>query len=110
MIHVIETIFLLILLIPTSYLAATLTKEQYLPEYPPEWDQAPSALNEYPVKIFRGHYVTVINPWVYKERLGLYKIIVSETRGCFSSWGFNNTGNLLWGLPLQFGWQHTSGR
>ena len=80
------------------------------PNYPPEWAQAPSSLNDYPVKFMGGRVVIAVNPWVYKERLGLYKAIITETHDFFSSWGFNNTGNILWGLPLQFGWQRTSGR
>lgn len=42
--------------------------------------------------------------------MGIFRLMVQYTQGYFNSWGYNNTGNLLWGLPLQFGWQMSSGR
>ncbi|EDO43978.1 predicted protein [Nematostella vectensis] len=78
--------------------------------YPPEWTKAPSSLSDFPVREIQGRNVTVIDAWTYLGRLGAYRVLVEATREYFSDWGFNNTGNLLWGLPLQFGWQKTTGR
>lgn len=78
--------------------------------YPPEWGEAPSTLVDFPVREIQGKKYTVIDPWNYRQRLGLFKILVITSSPYFSSWGYNNTGNLLWGLPLQYGWQRTSGR
>lgn len=79
--------------------------------YPPKWNQAPSSVSDYPLKeLNKGVKYYVIDPWKYTQRLGIYKIMIIKTEDYFKQWGFNNTGNLLWGLPLQFGWQMTSQR
>ncbi|XP_067839901.1 protein LEG1 homolog [Heptranchias perlo] len=53
---------------------------------------------------------TVINPWNYLERMGMYKILLSVTAKYMNNFGPGNTGNVLWGLPLQHGWQFKTGR
>lgn len=78
--------------------------------YPPQWHSAPSSIDAYPLKKTNGTDTHVIDPWNYKQRLGVLKIMIIATESYFRPWGFNNTGNLLWGLPLQFGWQMTSQR
>lgn len=78
--------------------------------YPPGWEIAASSLEDFPVRKMSGKNVTVVDPWLYIDRLGIFKIMVISTERYFSTWGFNNSGNLLWGLPLQFGWQMTTGR
>lgn len=78
--------------------------------YPYDWQSAPSSIQDYPVRKINGTDVHVIDPWHYLHRLGVFKMMVSATEKYFSPWGYNNTGNLLWGLPLQFSWQMTSGR
>nr|KAF6504165.1 liver enriched gene 1-like protein [Rousettus aegyptiacus] len=74
--------------------------------YPPLWEESPSQLNDY--KVENGKYI--VNPWVYPERLGAYKILLNKTGSYFEKFGPENKLNLLWGLPLQHGWQYTSGR
>ena len=68
---------------------------------PPLWNEAPSSLAEYP--LMNG--TTTIDPWNYTQRLGLYKILLKETTEAFRCFGPENKGNVLWGLPLQHGWQ-----
>jgi len=78
--------------------------------YPPGWWDAPSSLDDFPVEQIDNKTMIIVNPWDYLQRMGIFKLMVQTTQGYFKSWGYNNTGNLLWGLPLQFGWQMTSGR
>ena len=78
--------------------------------YPPGWWDAPSSIDDFPVEQIDNKTRIIINPWEYLQRMGIFKLMVQNTQGYFKSWGYNNTGNLLWGLPLQFGWQMTSGR
>ncbi|XP_036174038.1 protein LEG1 homolog isoform X1 [Myotis myotis] len=74
--------------------------------YPPLWKESPGQFSDYRVK--NGKYV--INPWVYPERLGMYKILLSQTASYFEKFAPENEQNILWGLPLQYGWQYTTGR
>ncbi|NXP09626.1 LEG1H protein, partial [Thinocorus orbignyianus] len=74
--------------------------------YPPLWDMAPENLLDFPVKDNK----TVINAWNYRERLGVYKNLLSSSAKYFTSFGPQNFGNILWGLPLQHGWQFRTGR
>ncbi|XP_055982343.1 protein LEG1 homolog [Sorex fumeus] len=74
--------------------------------YPPKWEESPSQFSNYTSQ--NGKYV--VNPWVYPERLGLYKILLSKTAKYFQRFGKDNEQNPLWGLPLQHGWQYSSGR
>lgn len=73
--------------------------------YPPGWHQAPSRLED-----FKERDTYVINPWLYLHRLGAYRIMVEQTAASMESFGPDNSGNILWGLPLQFGWQFSSER
>ncbi|EAW48093.1 hypothetical LOC389429, isoform CRA_a, partial [Homo sapiens] len=52
----------------------------------------------------------IINPWVYLERMGMYKIILNQTARYFAKFAPDNEQNILWGLPLQYGWQYRTGR
>ncbi|XP_048453203.1 protein LEG1 homolog isoform X1 [Rhincodon typus] len=74
--------------------------------YPPLWDNVPDSLDSF-VTI---HNKTLINPWNYQERMGMYKILLNVTAKYMESFGPRNTGNVLWGLPLQHGWQFNTGR
>lgn len=78
--------------------------------YPSGWQNAASSIKDYPLREIKGRNFHIIDPWQYIDRLGVFKIMVISTESYFQTWGFNNTGNLLWGLPLQFSWQLTSGR
>nr|BAC36026.1 unnamed protein product [Mus musculus] len=74
--------------------------------YPPLWEDSPEQLSDYMME--DGNYK--INPWVYTDKMGMYKILLEETAMYFAKYGPENEQNLLWGLPLQFGWQYQSGR
>lgn len=73
--------------------------------YPPLWDLAPESLLDFPVKDNK----IVINAWNYQERLGLYKNLLNSSAKYFTAFGSQNFGNILWGLPLQHGWQFHTG-
>ncbi|KAJ6660077.1 hypothetical protein lerEdw1_018003 [Lerista edwardsae] len=74
---------------------------------PPLWDLAPGHFSGFPTESNRF----VINAWNYSERLGMYKILVNHTASYFRTPLLepNNDGNILWGLPLQHGWQFITG-
>ncbi|XP_033646993.1 protein LEG1 homolog [Asterias rubens] len=72
----------------------------------PHWDEAPASLADYPLR--QNH--TIIDPWRYLDRLGLYKILLNVTSSDATLGRANNTANILWGLPMQLGWQFSTGR
>ncbi|NXJ98269.1 LEG1H protein, partial [Corythaixoides concolor] len=74
--------------------------------YPPLWDLAPENLLDFQVKDNK----TIINAWNYQERLGVYKNLLNASAKYFTAFGSQNFGNILWGLPLQHGWQFRTGR
>ncbi|XP_027972827.1 protein LEG1 homolog [Eumetopias jubatus] len=74
--------------------------------YPPLWKKSASQFSDYRVE--NGKYI--IDPWVYPERMGMYKILVNKTASYFENFGADNEQNILWGLPLQNGWQYRTGR
>ncbi|NXP30715.1 LEG1H protein, partial [Leiothrix lutea] len=74
--------------------------------YPPLWDLAPENLLDFPVKENK----IVINAWNYQDRLGVYKSLLNASAKYFGAFGPQNSGNILWGLPLQHGWQYRTGR
>ncbi|XP_058163385.1 protein LEG1 homolog [Dasypus novemcinctus] len=74
--------------------------------YPPLWEECPGQLSDYRVE--NGKYV--IDPWRYSERMGMYKILINETARYFARFAPENEQNIIWGLPLQFGWQYITGR
>ncbi|XP_217725.3 protein LEG1 homolog [Rattus norvegicus] len=74
--------------------------------YPPLWEDSPEQISDY--RMEDGKYV--INPWVLTDRMGMYRILLNETATYFARYGPENEQNLLWGLPLQFGWQYQTGR
>ncbi|NXK05591.1 LEG1H protein, partial [Herpetotheres cachinnans] len=74
--------------------------------YPPLWDLAPESLLNFLVKDNK----IVINAWNYQERLGVYKNLLNSSAKYFTAFGSQNSGNILWGLPLQHGWQFRTGR
>ncbi|NXC29815.1 LEG1H protein, partial [Campylorhamphus procurvoides] len=100
---------LLIVTVTLSPVTATARSENKIigeDEYPPLWDLAPENLLDFPVK---GNKI-VINAWNYQERLGVYKSLLNSSAKYFSAFGPQNIGNILWGLPLQHGWQFHTGR
>ncbi|XP_066401862.1 protein LEG1 homolog [Molothrus aeneus] len=74
--------------------------------YPPLWDLAPGNLLDFPVKDNK----IVVSAWNYQDRLGVYKSLLSASAKYFHAFGPQNSGNILWGLPLQHGWQFRTGR
>ncbi|NXJ78251.1 LEG1H protein, partial [Trogon melanurus] len=74
--------------------------------YPPLWDLAPENLLDFQIKNSK----IVINAWNYLERLGVYKNLLNSSVKYFTTFGAQNFGNILWGLPLQHGWQFRTGR
>ncbi|NXD34691.1 LEG1H protein, partial [Copsychus sechellarum] len=74
--------------------------------YPPLWDLALENLLDFPVKDNK----IVINAWNYQDRLGVYKSLLNASAKYFGAFGPQNSGNILWGLPLQHGWQFHTGR
>ncbi|KFQ34755.1 UPF0762 protein C6orf58, partial [Mesitornis unicolor] len=100
---------LLIVTVILSPVTATAWSEKYATGedlYPPLWDLAPENLLDFPVKDNK----IVINAWNYLERLGVYKILLNFSAKYFTAFGSQNFGNILWGLPLQHGWQFRTGR
>ncbi|XP_053138835.1 protein LEG1 homolog [Hemicordylus capensis] len=78
----------------------------YQDTFPPLWHSAPGNLEDYPIKDNK----IIINAWNYRERLGAYKILLDSSAEYFATLAPNNAGNILWGLPLQHGWQYSTGR
>lgn len=74
--------------------------------FPPLWKESPGQFSDYSME--NGKYI--INPWVYPERLGMYKILLNQTASYFEKFSPENEQNILWGLPLQHGWQYTTGK
>lgn len=74
-------------------------------DYPPLWDLAPGNLLDFPVKDNK----IVIGVWNYQGRLGVYKSLLNASAEYFDAFGPLNSGNILWGLPLQHGWQFRTG-
>ncbi|XP_062981791.1 protein LEG1 homolog isoform X2 [Elgaria multicarinata webbii] len=73
--------------------------------FPPLWQLAPGNLDDYPTQDNK----IVINPWNYLARMGAYKILLNFTAKYFTMLGSSNADNILWGLPLQHGWQYKTG-
>ena len=88
----------------------------HLTPLPPKYMEVKS-LESYP-KDSNGAYI--VDVWDYMQRMSLYKYLVENTAHCeYSSSKDNDSydhanpidkNNILWGLPLQHGWQFASGR
>lgn len=74
--------------------------------YPPLWKESPGQFSDYTLE--NGTYI--IDPWVFPQRLGMYKILLTQTATYFEKFAPGNEQNILWGLPLQHGWQYSSGK
>ncbi|NXH58638.1 LEG1H protein, partial [Rhabdornis inornatus] len=100
---------LLVVTVTLSPVTATAQSGNYVAGedvYPPLWDLAPENLLDFPVKDNK----IVISAWNYQGRLGVYKSLLNASAKYFSTFGSQNRGNILWGLPLQHGWQFRTGR
>lgn len=76
---------------------------------PPGWEDAPTfaSLPHTPSG------VALVDPWVYGQRLGVYKELISRSDAvapCVFRGAAPSEENVLWGLPLQLGWQSQTGR
>ncbi|XP_025239128.1 protein LEG1 homolog [Theropithecus gelada] len=90
-----------------GYFSASLAGSSNLSDIePPLWKESPGQLSDYRVE----NRVYIINPWVYLERMGMYKILLNQTARYFAKFAPENEQNILWGLPLQYGWQYKTGR
>ncbi|XP_051020539.1 protein LEG1 homolog [Acomys russatus] len=74
--------------------------------YPPLWEESPEQISDY--RLEDGKHI--MDPWVITDRMGMYRILLKQTAPYFASYAPENEQNILWGLPLQFGWQYTTGR
>ncbi|KAM8945533.1 protein LEG1 homolog [Pelodytes ibericus] len=74
--------------------------------YPPMWDIVPEKLEDFIIQSSK----VIINPWNYLERMGMYKILLNVTVQYLDLKDADNKKNILWGLPLQHGWQQQTGR
>jgi len=77
------------------------------------WDEAPSSISNYPLSYNCSISLTkcrLINPWLYLDRLGLYKILINTTSPLMPFCSLSNQANILFGLPSQFSWQFSSNR
>ncbi|NXU38929.1 LEG1H protein, partial [Drymodes brunneopygia] len=100
---------LLVVAVTLSPVTATARSENDVPgedAYPPLWELATENLLDFPVKDNK----IVVNAWNYQERLGVYKTLLKASAKYFGPFGPQNSGNILWGLPLQHGWQFRTGR
>ncbi|KAM6185202.1 protein LEG1 homolog [Rhynchocyon petersi] len=88
-------------------LSASLTGASSLSDlYPPLWEECPGKFSDYS----KTHGQYIIDPWKYTQRMGMYKILLTKTATYFQKFGEENVQNILWGLPLQHGWQYSTGR
>ena len=69
----------------------------WAPGIPTGWQDAPSTIAGFPN--------ATADPWRYADRLGLYKTLVTASSAALGGWQ-----DPIWGLPLQFSWQHDTGR
>ncbi|CAH1780240.1 unnamed protein product [Owenia fusiformis] len=77
-----------------------------VPQFPRYWEKAPASLAEYP----KNNNTVYINPWNYLDRQGMYKSIIEATGKQLNGTELGGNLNLIWGLPLQHGWQFETGR
>ncbi|XP_032815599.2 protein LEG1 homolog [Petromyzon marinus] len=73
---------------------------------PPLWPSVPELWREGPASTPQVE----LDPWSYLHRMAMYKALLARTAPRMEALGPNNTGNLLWGLAMQHGWQMASGR
>ncbi|KAM4041117.1 protein LEG1 homolog [Anomaloglossus baeobatrachus] len=75
-------------------------------QYPPLWEFVIEKLTD-----FSSHdNKVVIDPLDYLQRMAMYKILLLSTAPFLDMNEPGNKRNILWGLPLQHGWQYLTGR
>jgi hypothetical protein len=112
------TMLLLILTITLFIFSsnASLTEQRF----PTLWFEAPSSISDYPLggncsssQTMNTSDCRIIDPWLYMDRLGLYKILINATTPYmdrFCSVQPLHECNILFGLVAHFGWQFDSNR
>ncbi|XP_056150156.1 protein LEG1 homolog [Lampris incognitus] len=70
------------------------------------WQQSASQLTDLPTE----NGVLTPNPWHFRDRLSLYRMITTATDPYLSAMGMATTDSPVWGLPLTLGWELNSGR
>ncbi|KAM4692804.1 protein LEG1 homolog [Discoglossus pictus] len=75
-------------------------------EYPPLWGLAIERIEDLNIQNEKA----TINAWNYIERLGIYKLLLNMSSPYLDMKEPSNKRNILWGLPLQLGWQFHTGR
>ncbi|CAF1032988.1 unnamed protein product [Adineta steineri] len=88
--------------------------------FPTLWFEAPSSIAGYPLsgncsssQTINNSDCRIIDPWLYLDRLGLYKILINATTPYmdrFCSVQPLQECNILFGLAANFGWQFDSNR
>ncbi|XP_061425407.1 protein LEG1 homolog [Lethenteron reissneri] len=73
---------------------------------PPLWPLVPELWREGPASTPQVE----LDPWSYLHRMAMYKALLARTAPHTEALRPNNTGNPLWGLAMQHGWQMASGR
>ena len=73
---------------------------------PPRWDRA-VLFSQLPVN---KNGTRVLNPWIYENRLGIFRELIERTNKRYTCLFDDTYTNVIWGLPLQFGWQFDSQR
>ena len=82
----------------------------WAPGEPTGWLHAPGAVEEFPHYVnSNGTTTFVVDPWRYADRLGAYKTMLASATALHFD-GPADLASPLWGLPLQFSWQHDTGR
>ncbi|XP_036623720.1 protein LEG1 homolog [Trichosurus vulpecula] len=80
------------------------TVENY--DYPYLWDQVPGSIEDLPVKDDQ----IIMDPWDYRDRLSMYKLMINHSAKYFTQFGINNTGNVFWALATFYGKLYVTGR
>ncbi|KAJ3606307.1 hypothetical protein NHX12_025828 [Muraenolepis orangiensis] len=70
------------------------------------WSQTAGQLTDLPIQ----DGVLMSNPWHYLHRMSLFRLLIAATDPYMGSMGPGPTDSPIWGLPLQLGWELTSGR
>ncbi|CAF1359021.1 unnamed protein product [Adineta ricciae] len=102
-----------LLLLALALIVPSLNGSNPSQRLPTFWDEAPSSILDYPIaanRSFKQNLTRLIDPWLYIDRLGLYKILILTTTPLMPFCSSSNVSNILFGLPSQFGWQFDSNR
>ncbi|KAJ1158936.1 hypothetical protein NDU88_011608 [Pleurodeles waltl] len=74
--------------------------------FPPLWGDIPGDLGAFRQE--NNH--AVIDPWKYRDRMGMLKILLSSTHKYYIGMGLTESDNTLWSLPIVSEWVYKTGR